>query len=107
VAGSAIGRIGAVRGEAGSVAHGIPRSPGPRQAVWLVVTDRRLLLFDSIEPTASAYWQVSRNLISSVERRPRLQQMARFRMHFTDGSSAAFMTRSAADVRSLRAEIGP
>jgi hypothetical protein len=75
--------------------------------VWLVVTDRRVLLFESIAPAAPAYWQAARNLIAAIERRARLQQMARFRMHFTDGSSAAFMTRFAADVRALNGEIAP
>jgi hypothetical protein len=103
----AISRIGAVRGDVGSVADDIPRAPGPQQAVWLVLTDHRALLFDDVTPDATIYWQIPRALVSSIERRPRLQQLVRFRMHFTDGSSAAFLTRSAPDVRALRGEIAP
>jgi hypothetical protein len=116
--GSRLGRLGSIRGGPSSVAASIPAPPTPgSSASWLVVTDRRLA-FATIgsqkvdQPAgqtrtpalleARLYWQGPLNWIVAVEKRPRMQLMARFRLRFADGSSAAFMTLRASDVRSLR-----
>ena len=118
--GSRLGRIGAVHGDATSLAAGIPAPPTPGiKASWLLATDRRVALASLFRPPgqpkahqpggprAWLYWEVPPAAIVRVEKRPRLQLMARFRLHFADGSNAAFMTRRAGDVQALRALLEP
>jgi hypothetical protein len=118
--GSRLGRIGAVHGDKTSVASSIPAPPTPDlKASWLLVTDRRVALASVVRQPfhrkgqppqplqASLYWEVPPARIVRVEKRPRLQLMARFRLHFSDGSNAAFMTRSASHVQELRDLLEP
>lgn len=85
--GAALARAGAVKGEPGSVARQIPTA----RNCYLVVTQRRVGLVKPGLP-GKMLWSAARSEIIRVERRPRLQALARFRLHFADGSSAAFMT---------------
>jgi hypothetical protein len=118
--GSRLGRIGAVHGDATSLAAGIPAPPTPGiKASWLLATDRRVALASVFRQPGQGrpqppqplqawlYWEVPPAGIVRVEKRPRLQLMARFRLHFGDGSSAAFMTRRAGDVQNLRNALRP
>jgi hypothetical protein len=46
-------------------------------------------------------WQLLPDQLDHVERRPRFNLMARFRMHFADGSSAAFSTPRRRNIQHL------
>ncbi|MDF3300408.1 hypothetical protein [Streptomyces tropicalis] len=80
--------VGAQSGGAGSVASGLPATSGA--ALLLRVTDQRVGLVDPLRGTP--VWEVPRTWVARVERRPRLQLMARFRVHYCDGSWLAFLT---------------
>lgn len=88
--GNRLARAGATHGGVGSTASTIPVRNG---VLLLAITNRRALL-RTFAPGGEgvALWEVPAAVMTQVERRPRLQVMARFRVHFDDGSSAAFMT---------------
>ncbi|WP_432028774.1 hypothetical protein [Streptomyces sp. 1222.5] len=87
VANRLVNSVGAQAGEAGSIAAQMPRTSG---ALLLRVTDQRLGLVRPLDGTP--VWEVQRAWVTRVERRPRTQLMARFRLHFADGSWLAFLT---------------
>jgi hypothetical protein len=93
VIGSAIASIGAVKGGTGTIADGFPHDL-PLGTNMLTVTDRRVLFLyaDPARKSAQLLWQSPRSAVLDVERRPRLQVMAKFRMHFQDGSSVSVLT---------------
>ena len=116
--GGAIAGIGAVKGGPGSVADGFPSSP---PGVWislLCVTDKRVFFVLTAPGYSEAradkglstrprmLWQVPRSSVAGVERRPRLQVMAKFRIHFTDGSSASVLTMRRGTIESLSSVLG-
>jgi hypothetical protein len=105
-AGNRLARIGAVKGGKGSIADTFPYHLPPGKA--LCVTDQRLLflLSSPARKSAQVVWEVPRELVRGVERRPRLQLLARFRLHFTDGSSVAVMTPRRRSIDSLAASLG-
>ena len=119
LAGDAIAGIGAVKGGQGSLANGFPENMS--SAAWLsllCVTDRRVL-FVLTQPGYSEaraakglskpprlVWQVPRSFVAGIERRPRLQLMAKFRIHFVDGSSASVMTMRRRTIESLSSVLG-
>lgn len=78
-----------VTGEPGSLARTMPMAPG---VLWMAVTDRRLLLGPILGPTDALLWEIDRTRVAGVEPRPRLEVLARFRLHFTDSSSVALLT---------------
>jgi hypothetical protein len=112
--GQGIARIGAVRGASSSLARGIPLSRG---MTVMAVTDRHLsvwpLLVDGrrTDPGWSGgpvqpVWAVERSSIAGIERRPRLQLRARFRLHFVDQSWMAYMTGRRRHIEALAAVLG-
>ncbi|HEX4109314.1 MAG TPA: hypothetical protein VHX88_14350 [Solirubrobacteraceae bacterium] len=97
-------RRGGYEGEPGTVAHGIPFRQGGH---LLVVTDRRVGLWRGpSQHRTGVLWSVPRDQLAGVERRPRLQFMSRFRLHFSDGSWAALMTFRGRNVRRLAELLG-
>jgi hypothetical protein len=106
MAGNRLAQIGAVKGGKGSIADSFPHHLPPGKA--LCATDQRLLflLINRARKTAQLVWEVPAELVRGVERRPRLQLLARFRLHFTDGSSVAIMTPHRRDIEALAASFG-
>jgi hypothetical protein len=101
--GGGLARMGALKGPQGSVARRFEKAP----SAYLLVTDRRLALIRVAGPKDGFTAELPRSQVVRVEKRPRTQVLARFRMHFADGSSADFMTFRAATVRRLQAELCP
>ena len=102
--GDAIGRRGAVKGDAGSLAEGVPVSD---EALLLVVSDRRLTLWVQT-PDAQVgqlVWEAPRDAVARVERKRRYQIMAKFVLHFDDGSAVTFMTMRRATIDRLSAHL--
>jgi hypothetical protein len=48
--------------------------------------------FDFVGSQLNVTWAVPRQYVVRVERRPRFQMMARFRLHFADGSYVGLYT---------------
>ncbi|MDI5966825.1 hypothetical protein POF50_031930 [Streptomyces sp. SL13] len=94
--------IGSSTGGWNSIAGQMPATGG--SALVMRVTDQRLGLVTVKE--GSPVWEVPRSWAARIERRPRLQLMARFRVHFVDGSWAAFYTVRRRTVRAFAAELG-
>jgi hypothetical protein len=105
--GSAIASIGAVKGGKGTIADGFPHDL-PVGTNLLTVTDRRVLLLYAgpARKSAQLFWQAPRSAVLDVERRPRLQVMAKFRLHFEDGSSVSILTMRRRSVDSLANVLG-
>ncbi|MFF9816663.1 hypothetical protein [Streptomyces sp. NPDC014006] len=93
--------IGAASGGAGSVAGQLPPTSG---ALLMRVTDQRVGLVRATD--GAPVWEVPRAWVVRVERRPRLQLMARFRVHYSDGSWLAFLTMRRRWIESLRGVLG-
>jgi hypothetical protein len=106
MAGNRLAQIGAVSGGKGSIADTFPHHLPPGKV--LCATDQRLLflLSNPARTTTQLVWELPKELVRGVERRPRLQLLARFRLHFTDGSSVAVMTPHRRDIESLAASLG-
>ncbi|WP_159046369.1 hypothetical protein [Streptomyces sp. MMG1121] len=96
-----VGAVGAQSGGADSIAAGMPRSSG---ALLLRVTDQRVGLVKPLDGTP--VWEVPRTWVTRVERRPRTQLMARFRLHYADGSWLAFLTMRRRTLEQFRSLIG-
>jgi hypothetical protein len=105
--GSAIASIGAVKGGKGTIADGFPQDL-PVGTNLLTVTDRRVLLLYAgpAGKSAQLFWQAPRSAVLDVERRPRLQVMAKFRLHFEDGSSVSILTMRRRSVDSVANVLG-
>jgi hypothetical protein len=105
--GSAIASIGAVKGGKGTIADGFPHDL-PVGTNMLTVTDRRVLLLYAgpARKAAQLFWQSPRSAVLQVERRPRLQVMAKFRLHFEDGSSVSILTMRRRSIDSLAGVLG-
>ncbi|MGF1429502.1 hypothetical protein [Kitasatospora sp. LaBMicrA B282] len=105
--GNAISRIGAVSGGQTSLAAGFPVRI-PESQKLLAVTDRRVLYVggkaDFRTPGRIA-WELPREFVTRVERRPRTQLMARFRLHFADGSAVSILTLRRAAIETLAAAL--
>ncbi len=102
--GDRLGRVGAVKGEPDSIARSIPHQRG---GLVLGVTDRRVGLWSGpAMGQAAELWSAPREVVARVERRPRAQLLARFRLHFADGSTAAFMTPKRASIEHLADLLG-
>jgi hypothetical protein len=102
--GSAIASIGAVKGHtADSFPHDLPVGTN-----MLTVTDRRVLLLysDPTRNSAQLVWQTPRSAVLDLERRPRLQVMAKFRLHFEDGSSVSVLAMRRRSIDSLARALG-
>jgi hypothetical protein len=102
-------RVGAMGGGTTSLADRFPaeRPFGVSQRV-LWVSDRRVGLTGTRggrEPGA-LLWAVPRAWVVRVERRPRVQTMTRFRLHFADGSFVAALTMRRRTVESLADLLG-
>ncbi|MEU1145215.1 hypothetical protein ACFYO9_06880 [Streptomyces sp. NPDC005863] len=80
-------RYGAEAGGAQSIAAAMPPTSG---ALLMRVTDQRVGLVGVHD--GAPVWEVPRTWVARVERRRRLQLMARFRVHYADGSWLAFFT---------------
>ncbi|MEU2926013.1 hypothetical protein ABZ636_13355 [Streptomyces sp. NPDC007251] len=96
-----VNAVGAQSGSAGSIAAGMPSTSG---ALLLRVTDQRVGLVKPLDGTP--VWEVPRAWVTRVERRPRTQLMARFRLHFADGSWLAFLTMRRRTTEEFRSLIG-
>ncbi|MCW8375652.1 hypothetical protein [Streptomyces justiciae] len=94
--------VGATSGGAGSIAASMPQTSG--SALVLRVTDQRVGLVGQRD--GIPVWEVPRAWVVRVERRPRLQLLARFRLHYADGSWLAFMTARRRTVEGFQALIG-
>lgn len=107
VIGSAIASVGAVKGGKGTIADSFPHDL-PLGTNMLTVTDRRVLFLytDATRKTARPLWGVPRSAVLGVERRPRLQVMAKFRLHFEDGSSVSILTMRRRSIDSLSSVLG-
>ena len=105
--GSAIASIGAVKGGKGTIADGFPHDL-PVGTNMLTVTDKRvqLLYAGPARKSAQLIWQSPRSAVLQVERRPRLQVMAKFRLHFEDGSSVSVLTMRRQSIDSLASVLG-
>ncbi|MCX4749306.1 hypothetical protein OG455_28005 [Kitasatospora sp. NBC_01287] len=109
--GNAISRAGSITGGAGSIAAGFPvRIREVRKL--LVVTDQRVLYAGAgagagagADTPGRVAWQAPRALVTRVERRPRLQLLARFRLHFADGSAVSVMTPRREGIEVLAAAL--
>lgn len=101
IANQLVNNIGARSGQGGSIAAGMPRTSG---ALLLRVTDQRVGLVRPLDGTP--VWEVPRAWVVRVERRPRTQLMARFRLHYADGSWLAFLTMRRRTLEQFRALIG-
>ncbi|MEU9046163.1 MULTISPECIES: hypothetical protein [unclassified Kitasatospora] len=106
--GNRLARVGAVAGETGSLAHGFPTGAGTAIHKLLVVTDRRVAFVSArdIRKAGEVLWHVPRHLVTRIERRPRLQAMARFRLHFADGSAVAALTPRRRTIEALADQLG-
>ncbi|MEU7058986.1 hypothetical protein [Streptomyces sp. NPDC046197] len=93
--------VGAQSGGAGSIASGLPATSG---ALLMRVTDQRVGLVHPLDGTP--VWEVPRAWVARVDRRPRLQLMARFRLHYADGSWLAFLTMRRRTIEDFRSWIG-
>lgn len=105
---TAVARAGAVTGAPGSIADSFPSALPYARRGLICVTDRRVL-FVLEDPTRKApklLWQAPRSYVIGVERRPRLQVMAKFRLHFVDGSSASLLTMRRRSIESLASVLG-
>ncbi|MFF1695563.1 hypothetical protein ACFVXC_18310 [Streptomyces sp. NPDC058257] len=80
-------RYGAQSGGAQSIAAAMPSTSG---ALLMRVTDQRVGLVRHLDGTP--VWEIPRTWVAQVESRPRLQLMARFRVHYADGTWLAFLT---------------
>jgi hypothetical protein len=107
VIGSAIASVGAVKGGKGTIADSFPHDL-PIGLNMLTVTDKRVLFLyaDAARKTARPLWGVPRSAVLGVERRPRLQVMAKFRLHFEDGSSVSILTMRRRSIDSLTGVLG-
>ncbi len=102
--GNRLARMGAVKGESDSIARSIPYQRG---GIVLGVTERRVGLWSGPAMGEPAeLWSAPREVVTRVQRRPRLQLLARFRLHFADGSTAAFMTPKRASIERLANLLG-
>ncbi|MEV6118316.1 hypothetical protein AB0L59_39070 [Streptomyces sp. NPDC052109] len=101
VAGQLVNAVGSQSGGAGSIASGMPRTSG---ALLLRVTDQRVGLVRPLDGTP--VWEVPRTWVARIERRPRTQLMARFRVHYADGSWLAFLTMRRRTIERFRSLIG-
>ncbi|MGV4983196.1 hypothetical protein ACWC0C_09695 [Streptomyces sp. NPDC001709] len=101
IANDLVNSVGAQSGGAGSIAAGMPRTSG---ALLLRVTDQRVGLVQPLDGTP--VWEVPRAWVTRVERRPRTQLMARFRVHYADGSWLAFLTMRRRTIEQFRSLIG-
>ncbi|GAA3105246.1 hypothetical protein [Streptomyces echinatus] len=101
VANRLVNSVGAQAGEAGSIAAQVPPTSG---ALLLRVTDQRVGLVRPLD--GAPVWEVQRAWVTRVERRPRTQLMARFRLHFADGSWLAFLTMRRRTIEQFRELIG-
>lgn len=101
--GNRLARADATHGDDDSTARTIPERNG---VLLMAVTDRRLLL-RTFPPAGKGeeLWEASRSAAGQVERRPRRQLMARFKLHFADGSSAAFITFRRAAIERLASAL--
>jgi hypothetical protein len=107
VIGSAIASVGAVKGGKGSIADTFPHDL-PLGTSMLTVTDSRVLFLyaDPARKSAQLLWQAPRSAVLDVERRPRLQVMAKFRLHFQDGSSVSLLTMRRRSIDSVATALG-
>lgn len=101
IANQFVNSVGAQSGAAGSIAAGMPDTSG---ALLLRVTDQRVGLVRPLDGTP--VWEVPRAWVVRVERRPRTQLMARFRLHYADGSWLAFLTMRRRTIERFRSLIG-
>lgn len=102
--GNRLARLGAISGDKDSIAAGIPTS---QSSVVLAVTGSRVGLWGSLDGKQNGeLWSVARTHVAGVRRRPRLQLLAKYRLHFDDGSSAALMTPQAHTVEVLQEVLG-
>ncbi|MFI0262288.1 hypothetical protein ACH4OW_24975 [Streptomyces sp. NPDC017056] len=106
--GNALARVGGVGGNAEGLARQLPtESPAGfiRKLLW--VSDARVGL-TAADPHGNGQllWAVSREQVAAVRRSPRLQLMARFRLHFADGSFLAFMTMRRRNTEALAGAVG-
>ncbi|MGI8648147.1 MAG: hypothetical protein DLM55_04585 [Acidimicrobiales bacterium] len=105
--GTRLARIGAVHGEEGSLASGFPASAPTGQRMLLWVTNRRVLVHTvSATSQAQGQWVAPRSAIAGIQRRPRMQLMAKFRLHFVDGSSTSIMTMRRQTIDALTNQLG-
>ncbi|MDI2125477.1 hypothetical protein [Yinghuangia seranimata] len=93
--------VGAVSGGAGSIAASMPETTG---ALLLRITDRRVGLVNHMNGTP--VWEVPRGWVVRVERRPRLQVVARFRVHYADGSWLGFFTMRRRTIDEFQRHLG-
>ncbi|MEU8031871.1 hypothetical protein [Streptomyces sp. NPDC049099] len=96
-----VNSVGAQSGAAGSIAAQMPHTSG---ALLLRVTDQRIGLVQPLDGTP--VWEVPRAWVTRVERRPRTQLMARFRLHYADSSWLAFLTMRRRTIDQFRSLIG-
>ena len=103
--GDKIGQHGAVKGADDSLAATVPATGA---AYLLALTGRRLLLFHQLEGAGlgELVWEAPREAVAGVERKRRVQIMAKFVLHFADGSAATFMTMRRATIDSLAGSLG-
>ena len=101
LANALMNQVGAQGGKAGSIASQLPGTSG---ALLLRVTDQRVGLVKPLDGTP--VWEVPRTWVARIERRPRLQLMARFRVHYADGSWLAFLTMRRRNIERFRALLG-
>ncbi|MGW2646307.1 hypothetical protein ACWC2T_15620 [Streptomyces sp. NPDC001393] len=96
-----VNTVGAQSGGASSIAAGMPSTSG---ALLMRVTDQRIGMVQPLDGTP--VWEVPRAWVARVERRPRTQLMARFRLHYADGSWLAFLTMRRRTIEQFRSLIG-
>jgi len=103
-----IARTGAVRGGDRSMARGFPIVSSATEQMVLGVTDRRVTvqLVPVDRSGAQPLWVLPRSAVVGVERRRRSQLMAKFRLHFADGSSVSIMTMRRGTIESLADHLG-
>lgn len=107
--GNKLGQLGAVSGQSGSLASGFPTTTGEVRTRLLAVTDRRTAFVTAspdVRKAGRLLWHAPRQAVLRVERRPRLQAMARFRLHFADGSAVSLYTARRRTIEALADHLG-
>lgn len=94
-------QYGARSGGAQAIAAALPPTSG---ALLMRVTDQRVGLVRPVDGTP--VWEIPRAWAAHVERRPRLQLMARFRVHYTDGTWLAFLTARRRTIEAFATALG-
>ena len=106
--GTAIAKAGAVKGGSDTIAASLPQQLPLGRLCLLCVTDQRLLFLvaDPARKKAELLWSLSTSEITGIDKKLRLQIMAKFAVHFTDNSAVSFATFRKRTIQGLAQQLG-